>query len=186
MKFKPFPEINTERLFLRKIEESDAEVILFLRSDKMINKFIERPEHRKTKNISDAIKFIKETKTGIDNNTFISWGITIKTESKIIGTICLWNFSQDNKTAEVGYDLHPEFQGKGIMSEALKGIIDFGFTILKINRIEAFTHNKNKDSKKLLIKNGFSLLERRKDKDNPSNIVFEIKKSVVKKNYNVL
>ena len=49
MNFQTFPVMKTERLTLRKIEESDSDVILFLRSDKSINKFINRPENRRTK-----------------------------------------------------------------------------------------------------------------------------------------
>lgn len=60
MKFNPFPEIETERLVLRRIEESDCDIILFLRSDKAVTKFIDRPENRKTRNKSDAITFIKK------------------------------------------------------------------------------------------------------------------------------
>jgi len=174
MKFKPFPEIKSERLFLRNIKESDCEDILFLRSDITINKFIERPESRKTKNTSDAIKYIKELNEYIENNKSIAWGITLKDNPKIIGTICLWNFSQNNKTAEVGYDLDPKFHRKGIMSEALKMIIDFGFKELKLDKIEAFTHIENENSKRLLEKNGFYFIEDRKDLDNESNIIFEL------------
>ena len=150
MNFKPFPEITTERLFLRKIEESDCDVILFLRSDKNVTKYIERPESRKTKNKSEALKFIKELDGYIDNNESISWGITLKNNPKLVGTICLWNFSQNNKRAEVGYDLDPEFQRLGIMNEALINIINYGFKKLKLDSIEAFTHKENESSKKLL------------------------------------
>jgi len=181
MKFKPFPEIKTERLFLRKIEESDCDDILFLRSDKTVNKFIERPENRRTKNITDAIKFIKEINEGIENNKTISWGITLKDNHKIIGTICLWNFSKNNKTAEVGYDLNPIYQRKGIMSEALTQITNFGFIELNLEKIEAFTHTENEDSKKLLEKNGFHIVENRKDENNPNNLIFEIKKPAANK-----
>jgi len=174
MKFKSFPEIKTERLFLRKIEKLDCDIILFLRSDETINKFIERPENRKTKNKADAIKFIKEINIAFEKNKSISWGITLKNDSKIIGTICLWNFSQNNKIAEVGYDLNPKFHRKGIMSEALKMIIDFGFKELKLDKIEAFTHKENKNSKILLEKNGFYFIEDRKDLDNESNLIFEL------------
>ena len=177
MKFKPFPEIKTERLLLRKIEESDCDVILFLRSDKTVNKFIERPENRRTKNRADAIKFIKEINDGIENNRTISWGITLKDNPEIIGTICLWNFSKNKKTAEVGYDLNPIFQRKGFMSEALDQIIDFGLNKLKLEKIEAFTHTENENSKKLLEKNGFRIIENRKDEDNLNNLIFEIEKA---------
>lgn len=74
----------------------------------------------------------------------------------------MWNFSKDNKKAEVGYDLNPLFQRKGIMSEALKSILGFGFNNLNLDKIDAFTHKKNESSKKLLEKNGFILLEKRK------------------------
>ena len=176
MKFNPFPEIKSNRLFLRNIKESDCESILFLRSDKTVNKFIERPENRKTKNKSDAVKFIKEINEATENDTSISWGITLKTNPQIIGTICLWNFSENNKTAEVGYDLKLEFQGNGIMSEALNCIINFGFNELKLDKIEAFTHTKNENSKKLLEKCEFLLNEDRKDKENDSNVIFELKR----------
>ncbi len=177
MKFKPFPEIKSNRLFLKNIEESDSKEILYLRSDKIINKFIERPESRITRDINDAIKFINELKENIENNKSIVWGITLENESKIIGTICLWNFSQDNKTAEVGYDLDDNFHRKGIMNEALQMIINYGFKKMKLNKIEAFTHKENESSKKLLEKNEFQLIESRKDPDNESNIIYALEKA---------
>ena len=177
MKFNPFPEIVTERLFLRQINESDSDVILFLRSDKTINKFIKRAESDKTKNSLDSLNFIKKINKGIENNNFISWGITLKEDSKIIGTICLWNFSKDKKQAEVGYDLSPLFQKKGIMSEALKNVITFGFIDLRLTKIEAFTHKENESSKNLLETNGFILMAEKKDKKNSSNLIFEIEQA---------
>ena len=175
MNIQTFPVIKTERLTLRKIEESDSDVILLLRSDKSINKFITRPEKRRTKNISDAIKHIKKLNADTKNNKSIAWAITLNKNPKIIGTICLWNFSKDYKTAEVGYDLNPNFQKKGIMSEALNSVVNFGFIELYIDRIEAFTHIQNENSKKLLVKNGFSIIEYRKDNNDLSNVVFEIR-----------
>jgi ribosomal-protein-alanine N-acetyltransferase len=60
------------------------------------------------------------------------------------------------------------------MSEALNCIIDFGFNELKLDSIEAFTHNKNEHSKKLLEKSGFHFMENRKDQDNTSNSIYEL------------
>ena len=174
MNFTPFPEIKTDRLLLRKIKASDCDVMLFLRTDENVTKFIERPEHRKTKNISDAIKLITELESYIERNTSISWGITLKKDSPIIGTICLWNFTQNNKIAEVGYDLVPKYQNKGIMSEALKMIVEFGFKSLKLDKIEAFTHAENLPSTKLLDTHGFIHNVNRRDLENKSNIIFEI------------
>jgi len=175
MTFSPFPVLQTERLLLRRIVKADNKTILFLRSDKTVNQFIERPENRKTKNITDALNFIKELDKNLQNNKSISWGITLKNNSNILGTICLWNFTENNKTAEVGYDLNPEFHHLGIMNEALKMVIGFGTKKLKITKIEAFTHGKNEPSKKLLEKNGFQLNKSRIDLDNASNLIYELK-----------
>ncbi|MDX1829817.1 MAG: GNAT family N-acetyltransferase [Lutibacter sp.] len=177
MKFEPFPILKTERLYLRKIKESDSDVILFLRSNKTVNKFIERPENKRTKNKNDALKFIKEITAAIEKNKSISWGITLKDNPQIIGTICLWNFSKDKKTAEVGYDLNPKFQQKGIMNEALKNVINFGFNLLKLDKIEAFTHKNNISSIRLLEKNKFEFIKDKKDEYNSDNIIFELKNS---------
>ncbi|MBL4746146.1 MAG: GNAT family N-acetyltransferase [Flavobacteriaceae bacterium] len=178
MNLKYFPKITTERLILRKIEETDAARILFLRSDITINKFIDRPESTKTKNVSDALKVIKKITEAMADNTSVSWGITLKNKPEIIGSICLWNFSEDSKTAEVGYDLNPIFQRKGIMSEALKSVVHFGFRELQLERIEAITHLQNENSKMLLIKNGFSPIEVTTELDSLSDIKFEIKNKI--------
>ena len=174
MIFNPFPEILSERLLLREIIAADSAAILFLRSDKTVNKFIERSEERKTKNITDALKFINEVTEATKNNNSIVWGITLKNKPEIIGSICLWNFSEDKNTAEVGYDLSPNSQGKGIMREALNSVMKFGFINLNLNKIEAFTHGENEASKKLLIHQGFQYNKNRKDDDNTANMIFEL------------
>ena len=174
MKFQPFPSIQSERLFLRRVLESDGAVILFLRSDKLVTKYIQRPEHRQTKSLSDAVGFIKELDGYLEADQSITWGITLKGTSEIIGTICLWNFSKDRKQAEVGYDLIPRFQRKGIMSESLKSVLAFGFEHLKLELIEAYTHKENESSKRLLLNNQFKLSTEKKDEHDESNLVYEI------------
>jgi len=63
-------------------------------------------------------------------------------------TICLWNFSSKKNVAELGYELDPALQGEGIMSEALKKIIEFGFQEIELKKIEAYTHKNNDNSSK--------------------------------------
>ncbi len=165
------PQLKTKRLLLRLLEEKDSEIILFLRSDETVNALVKRP---KTNTLEEAIKFINKINKGIEEHDWLFWGITIKGNPQLIGTICLWNFSEDRKIAEVGYDLHPEYQGQGIMNEALLCILDYGFTKLQLDTTEAFTHQNNEASKKLLIRNSFHHIEHRKDPDNPDNSIFSI------------
>ncbi|MGO2359402.1 GNAT family N-acetyltransferase [Mesonia sp.] len=177
MNFNRFPEIKSERLLLRRISETDCEEILFLRSDEKINTYIERPESRKIKNIAAAKKMIQDLEESRKANESIAWGISLKDEPQLIGTIGIRNFSENPKTAEVGYDLHTEYHQKGIMNEALNMLIDFSFTTLQLEKIEAFTHVENQGSIRLLKKNGFQLMKSRKDLDYPSNIIFELENS---------
>ncbi|MDB5264410.1 MAG: family acetyltransferase, partial [Adhaeribacter sp.] len=167
----PFPELKTERLLLRELEKPDWKIIFYLRSDEIINKFIKRP---RPENKAAAIEFINKIKQGIRNNEWLYWCIILENNPQVIGTICLWHFSEDRKVAEVGYDLHPGYQKKGIMSEALNRVMEFGFNELKLTKIEAFTHKDNESSKRLLTRNNFHLVYNRIDEGNLDNVIFEI------------
>lgn len=61
------------------------------------------------------------------------------------------------KNAELGYWLSESFWGQGIMSEAVKQMIDYGFKTFDINRIFARPYEHNIASQKILEKTGFVL-----------------------------
>ncbi len=155
----------------------DAQQVLFLRSDKEVNKYIQRPV---TNTIADAEAFVDKITRGLEKGENINWSLTLKGDPKMIGSICLWNFSEDQKTGEVGYDLISEYHAQGIMSEALACVLDFGFDKLGLNEIEAFTHYLNEPSTRLLAKHDFKHLEGRKDEDNKNNMIFSTKNPAAK------
>ena len=167
-----FCKIKTERLSLRKLKEADWKVVSYLRTDEKVNKFVKRPS-AETK--EKALEFIHKINNGIKNQTFFYWCISKKDATEMIGSICLWNFSDDKKTAEVGYDLSPLFQGKGIMDEALKTVLEFGFKNLHLEKIEAYTQHDNQSSVKLLERNQFRLVVDKMDEGNEKNMVYEKK-----------
>ncbi|MEO5911888.1 MAG: GNAT family N-acetyltransferase [Pelobium sp.] len=173
MELNRFSEIETERLLLRKPKHEDWEMISYLRSDKQVNKFVNRAS-AETK--LKALGFIARITKGIEKEEILYWIITEKSNDEMMGSICLWHFSEDFKTAEVGYDLNPKFQGKGIMDESLKSIIEFGFKSLNLDSIEAYTHGENNLSKNLLERNSFKIIKGKKDEDNKNNIVYELEK----------
>src|SRR4051812_35270948 len=101
MRFSPFPILNSDRLILRPLSEMDKEAIFFLRSDKTVNEFIDR---KKPASLDEALMFIKDINARVDKGESIYWAISLKDKPELIGTICLWNFSTDNKVAEIGYE----------------------------------------------------------------------------------
>ena len=171
--FTPFPVLTTERLTLRCLELSDDQLLFKLRSNKIVNKYIARP---KQKDIKEIRAFISKINDEINNNEWIYWVISLKDDPTLIGDICLWNFSDEKTVAEIGYELDPAFHGKGIMSEALEKIIEFGFKEIELNTIEAYTHKKNNDSTKILQKYNFKQDVERVDKENTENIIFTLSK----------
>lgn len=143
-------EYKTARLILRELEETDWKVIIELRSDKLINRYIDR---KSICSKHDSINFIKEKKT---NKSEVYFAIQTRDNKETIGTICLWNHKILDRTAEIGYDMLTEFQGNGFMLEAVKKVLQIGFEKNKLNQIIGNVHLENKRSVKLLKSAGFS------------------------------
>ena len=152
LNFIPFPTLTTERLILRRMNITDQNEIFFLRSNENVLEFIDIP---KAETVDDAIKFIEKINNYIEANESIMWAITLKENNTLVGTICFWNIDAENKKAEIGYMLHPQFQGKGIMQEAVQKVIEYGFESLQLNSIVAGFQKNNLRSLKLLERNGF-------------------------------
>ena len=173
MKFTPFPVLETDRLLLRKPKVTDASQILFLRSDPIVNKYISR---KPSKDLDEAKEFVRKILEGIANNKHVYWSISSKDHGdEMVGSISLWHFSEDLETAEIGYDLHPQWHSKGMMTEAMQAVLAFGFKYF--STIEAYTHFENEASIRLLKKHGFVKLEERRDPNVPHNRIFALAKS---------
>ncbi|MGP8213921.1 MAG: GNAT family N-acetyltransferase [Bacteroidia bacterium] len=150
--FNPFPALTTERLILRQLSNDDVDDIFRLRADERVSRYIFRIPSTKTE---EAKAFIEKINKGIDNNEWGYWAIALKSDNKLIGTACIWNISKENHRAEIGYELIPDFHGKGLMQETLPVLLDFGFNTMNLHSIEAVVNPKNIPSIKLLEKFSF-------------------------------
>jgi [ribosomal protein S5]-alanine N-acetyltransferase len=153
LNFVPFPDIETDRLLLRRMKREDAPELLFLRSDDGVMQYIGR---EKTKTVEEAAGFIDKINGSIDNRESIMWAITLKeAPATMIGTICLWNIQQDHQRAEIGYMLHPHYWNRGLMKEAVLAVVDHGFARIKLHSIEGRINPDNAVSGYVLEKTGF-------------------------------
>jgi ribosomal-protein-alanine N-acetyltransferase len=150
--FTPFPNLETQRLKLRRLKITDVNEILALRSNPEIMKYIPRPL---IKTEEEALEFINTMDTNIDTNKVMNWAITTKKNDKLIGMIGFYRMKPEDYRSEVGYILATEFHGQGVITEALKQVIQFGFEVLKLNSIEAVIDPENGGSEKVLLKNNF-------------------------------
>jgi ribosomal-protein-alanine N-acetyltransferase len=168
--FTLFPILTTERLTLRQLSTDDQQDIFTLRSDTEINKYLDREP---SKTIDDAINFIKKVNDNIKNNNSVYWVISLTSTKTFVGTICLFDFSNEKNSCEIGYELMTKFQGQGIMKEATQVVIDYVFQTLKLKKILAFTHYENLNSTNLLLKLNF-VKSLEKDKENPNLNIFTL------------
>ena len=150
--FSPFPNLETERLLLRRVDSNDIKEIFALRSNPETMKYIPRPL---VKTDEDALEHIVMIDSKIDSNEGINWAITLKGNPKLIGVIGHYRIKPENYRAELGYMLLPEYHGKGIVSEAVKEAIKYGFQVMKLHSLEAIIDPDNHASAKVLEKNGF-------------------------------
>ena len=173
--FTHFPTMTTNRLLLRKLSENDCQEIFSLRTDRRVNKYLDRQIQ---KNSNEVIVFIKNINKSIDENESLYWAICLKDTNILVGTICLFNFSEENMAAEIGYELQPNYQNRGIMNESLHAVIEFSSSILKLKSINALVHRHNDSSIKLLEKNSFEIEPERDDPEKSKLVVYKLTTSL--------
>ena len=165
-----FPILTTERLTLRQLSIDDQQDIFALRSDPKVNRFLDRQPCRTNE---DALDFINKVNDNIGKGGTYYWAITLTGTKTLAGTICLFDFSKENNSCEIGYELMTGFQGQGIMKEAGQAVIDYVFQTLRCNKILAFTHYGNQSSTNLLLKFNF-VKSIETDNGNPNLNVFTL------------
>ena len=152
--FSKFPELRTKRLILRQPTMKDVG---------WYYEYFRRPEivwgggEPGPKNMKVAREEFSEYLIDIyRKRRGFRWIITLKGEGKPIGTLGFYKWMPSaGYQAEMGYDLAKEYWGKGIMSEAMRAVIDFGFERMELNRIEVYILPRNKRSIRMIKGIGF-------------------------------
>ena len=147
-----FPEIQTDRLTLRETKPQDAQALFEILSEERITRYYNIGP---LTSIEQARELIKYRRRSFQSGQRIRWAITTKDDSLLIGSAGYVDLNNNAHRAEIGYELGEKHHGQGYMTEALKGIIEFGFTHLSLNRIEALVVPENMPSIKLLQKLAF-------------------------------
>jgi ribosomal-protein-alanine N-acetyltransferase len=150
--FYPFPELHTSRLVLRRITVEDADELFLMRSHAGTMQYIGRPL---AASVDDALKLIRVIDDILQAGDGITWGISLKGERELIGTIGLWRIVKEHHRAEIGYLLHHDRLRQGYANEALTKVLDYGFSTIRLHSVEANVNPLNEASLRLLDKHGF-------------------------------
>ena len=145
--FNPFPIIETKYLCLRKMTPEDTDDFFQMRNDL---RMIEFTDSKLDESFEETSSYIEKMNKGVEEGKWIIWAIEHKPSKKVIGSISIWNMDPEQKSAELGYGLIPDYQNKGLMKEALASVVEYGFEVMKLNALDAYTEEKNIRSIKLL------------------------------------
>lgn len=147
-----FPELTTERLHLRELRMDDAPALFALRTDERVMRFISRTRPASITDVEQLIGTIQADRAA---NAGISWALTFAGNDGLIGTIGFYRLQLAHYRAEVGYLLHPDHWGQGLMGEALEAVMGVAFARFRFHSIEARTDPENGASNRLLERQGF-------------------------------
>ena len=146
--------LETERLRLRKLTLNDLEDIFKYSSDKEVTKYVTWEAHQ---SLDDSIRFLQFLHSQAKENKMTQWGIEYKETGRIIGSIDFVSLYANDTIGEVGYILSRDYWNQGIITEALKEVIQYGFYGLGLIRIEARCTTENIGSARVLEKAGMEL-----------------------------
>ncbi len=145
------PDIETPRLRLRKLTMRDAQDIFAYSQDPQVARYVLWDAQT---SLSEARSFLRFMTRKYRLGEPASWGIEYLPTGKIIGTIGFSWIQRENASAEVGYSLSRSYWNQGIMTEALKALLEYGFTVMNLNRIEAQHETENPASGAVMRKCG--------------------------------
>lgn len=147
-----FPQLQTQRLFLRVVQESDVTAYHQLLSKPEVTQFTDIPDAPTVKRIEKLLSWMSKR---FPSGKGCAWIIEENKSGKLIGAIRINHIDKITKCGVIGYELDSEYWGQGFMTEAVGAVTRCGFDTFELNRIEAWTLPDNEASDKVLLNNGF-------------------------------
>ncbi|KGE18415.1 GCN5 family acetyltransferase [Paenibacillus wynnii] len=153
-----YPNIETERLFMRELTLDDVEAVYKHFSYPEVTRFMDIEVCKDLREAEEIIAFHI-------HDSGCRYGLFNKENDELIGTCGFhcWSTEILETKAEIGFDLSPNYWGRGLMQEALMKITRIGFDLMKLDYIEATTEVENLQSQRLLEKMGFNQESELKD-----------------------
>jgi [ribosomal protein S5]-alanine N-acetyltransferase len=147
--------LETERLILRKLEDSDFERMFMMDSDPEVMKYLGKP----VTSVEESKEAIRMIQKQYEENGVGRLAVIEKESGLMIGWSGLKLLKQPVNghvnTLDLGYRFIPEFWGKGYAMETARAALDYGFNELGAETIYAYAETGNTGSNHLLNKLGF-------------------------------
>ena len=148
----PQPELSSPRLHLREVRDDDAAALFAIHSDARVMRYWSYPAWTELAQAEQKIADIQRQRRELD---MLVWAIADADTDLLIGSSAIFYMDLTQARAEIGYSLHPDWQGRGLASEALQLVLGYAFTELGLRRLEADIDPRNLPSCHLVERFGF-------------------------------
>ncbi|MGE8232667.1 MAG: GNAT family N-acetyltransferase [Stenotrophomonas sp.] len=148
----PQPELSSPRLRLREVRDGDAAALFAIHGDARVMRYWSYPAWTELAQAEQKIADIQRQRREED---ILIWAIADATSDLLIGSSAVFYLNLEQGRAEIGYSLHPDWQGRGLASEALQLVLGYAFNKLGLRRIEADIDPRNLPSCRLVERLGF-------------------------------
>ena len=145
-------ELSTPRLLLRWMDERDADAHYAVFSDPEVARYWSSGPWT---TLDQSRDHIAATRAAYADGSGMRLGVALRGTGQLIGNVSLHRFVDASRRCELGYALARAHWGAGYVSEALQALLDYGFTALDLNRVEADVDPRNTASARVLEKLGF-------------------------------
>ena len=139
--------LTTERLVLRWLTPDDAPDQFSLFSDPAVTRYWSTPAWT---DMAQARDFVNAALADYISGEGLRFSIVLRDSGTFVGSVKLYDFFEQNRRCDIGYALLPAHWGKGYLAEAMVVLLDYAFSNLDLNRIEADIDPRNTASEKLL------------------------------------
>jgi ribosomal-protein-alanine N-acetyltransferase len=147
-----FPVLETERLVLRQPSEGDIRGLYEVFQDEDVMRYYGMEPLKTEQQVLDELNWFNQA---FDDATGLRWIVTERDRGAYIGDLGYHKVSPPHSRAEVGYRLAQAYWRRGIMTEALAAVLEYGFEGMGLNRVEALVDPRNEASLGLLLRLGF-------------------------------
>lgn len=149
--FSRIPVLETPRLILRAMRVTDAPDMFDYARRPEVTTYLLWTPHEDIGHTREYLTYIGQRyRTG----DFFDWAIEDRASGRMIGTCGFTSFNYEADSGEIGYVLNPDFQGRGLCTEAVLRVIRFGFEDLQLHRLEARFMQGNDKSCRLMERVG--------------------------------
>ncbi|XOJ00038.1 GNAT family N-acetyltransferase [Paenibacillus polymyxa] len=147
------PALWTERLVLRSLRQSDYSTLSELFSDPQVIRYVNRGSQPTPIRARRLLNQIRSSSAKLNS---LHYGICWRGKEQVIGITSFQHWNDQNGTAQIGYILNRSCWGRGVATEAVQRLLQFGFDDLHLWRVEARCYEANVSSQRVLSKIGMS------------------------------